>query len=384
MNRAGLAVIALLVGAAGCSRTPVEADSKQAPPRNPLEITLTAELEKQVVVGEVETRPVTGNLVVAARVEADETRKANVGSPVTGRITEAPFNVGDAVHKGQVIARLTSTELTTAQLAFMKADSQRQLAQRAVDRARQLLSAGVIGSAEVQRRGTELAQAGAEKAAARDELAVLGMPEESIQQLEMTRTVNSVAQILASIDGIVMERRATVGQVVAPADTVYVLADLSSVWLVADVPEQAAESLAVGKSVETEVTAFEGQKIFGRLSYVSSLVNPETRTIRVRMELANAQHRFKPAMLATMTLKEGAQMRRVVPTTAVVREGNDDNVMVEIAPKKFVLRRVLLGDEFEGRRLLEDGISPGQKIAIQGAFHLNNERRRQSLQAGGE
>ena len=362
------------------------AASHESPPKeskvNEREVTLTPELAKQVRIGQAPVTPVANEYTVSGRVDADETLQARVGTPIAGRLTELLVREGDPVRKGQVIALLTSNELTNLQFAFLKAHSQATLLERAVDRAQQLLAAGVIGSAELQRRQTELAQASAEMATLRGQLKVLGMQEDAANTLEQTRKVDATSQIVASIDGIVLERRATVGQVVQPADPIFVLADLSNVWLVADVPEQAAGNLTEGLAVEAEVTSLPGQTIRGRLSHVHAILDPQTRTLRVHMDVDNPQRKLKPGMLATMTLREAAATRRVVPITAIVREDNREFVFVQSAADKVVMREVELGDEFENRRVVQKGLQPKDKLVLDGAFHLNNERKRLALQKG--
>ena len=135
-----------------------------------------------------------------------------------------------------------------------------------------------------------------------------------------------------------------------------------------------------GDAVEVEIAAFPGERITGNLSFVSVTVNPDTRTVRVRMDLPNPDRRFKPAMLATVLVKGPPQKRRVVPAGAVVREENRDHVFVQHGPNQFVLRQVTLGGEYEGYRSVISGLAADERIVADGAFHLNNERRRRELQ----
>jgi len=242
-----------------------------------------------------------------------------------------------------------------------------------------LLKADVIGSAELQRREAELAQASAELDVARDQLTLLGMSKKAIEALKETRNINSVSRVVASMDGTVLDRKITIGQIVQPVDTVFEIADLSHLWLVAHVPEQNAGNLSVGQEVEAEVAALPGRTIRGRLSFVSATVNSETRTVRARMDLPNPERKLKPAMLATMVLKYQAEKQQVVPAAAVVREGNSECVFVQRDADTFVLRQVTLDGEFGGSRVLVDGVRPSEKIVVEGAFHLNNERRRRTL-----
>jgi cobalt-zinc-cadmium efflux system membrane fusion protein len=373
-----LASSGLLTGCGKQSTPELQAIAAE-PPGDPMEISVDSSLLARLKMGEVSWAKVGASFAVAGRVEVDDTRITRVGSPVMGRIVTLSVREGQNIRKGQVVATLNSTGLSDAQLELLKALSQQLVAQRAVDRAKVLLDADVIGSAELQRREAELAQATAELAAARDQLSLLGMPEEAIAELQRTRTMNSISRVVASMDGTVMDRKVTLGQVIQPADTVVEIADLSEVWLVADVPEQNAGNLAVGQLVEAQITALPGLVIRGRLSFVSATVNRETRTVMVRMDVPNPNRRLKPAMLATMELKEHTENQQVVPASAVVRDENNEYLFVQRDADTFLLREVKLGGEFGGRRVLIEGIRPGEKIVVEGAFHLNNERRRRNM-----
>lgn len=378
--RFAIAVVAAAVLAA-CG----EAQPPAPPPKAEVDPTLikaTPALMERVRVGSPGTMEVRDALRVSGRVEVDEARVARVGSPVTGRITELEATVGQNVRRGQLLATLTSTELSNAQLGYLKAYSQKMLAERAAQRAQQLFDADVIALAELQRRQSELVQADAEVSAARDQLKVLGMSEAGLIKLAASRTVNSTSHVVSSLEGTVIERKVTTGQVVQPADAMFVVADLSSVWIVADIPEQNAGMMRIGETVEAEVAALPGRRIKGQLSFVAATVNPDTRTVRVRMDLPNPDRELKPAMLATVMVRGKPQQQTIVPAGAVVRQENRDYVFVQTAPDTFQLRQVALGAEYEGNRVLVGGLRDGERIVTDGAFHLNNERNRLALQGG--
>jgi cobalt-zinc-cadmium efflux system membrane fusion protein len=384
--RGGAAAIggAMLLSATACNR-PVSADQEKAtaaPANNPMEIQAGEALMARVKLGEPSWAQVGASVTVAARIEVDQTRVARVGSPVLGRIAEVHFHEGQEVTRGQLLAIVNSTGLSEAELALLKAVSQAQLAQRSVDRAEQLLKAGVIGSAELKRREAELAQANADAGAAREQLRILGMPIETIEMIEATRSIHSLLRITASRDGTILERKIALGQVIQPADTLAEIADLSNLWLVADVPEQSAGNLVAGQSVRAEIEAFPGEPVTGRLSFVSATVNPETRTVRVRMDLANPRRKYKPSMLASMTIQDPTQKKQVIPSSAVVREGNGEYVFVQLSADRFLLRPVNVGEEQGRMRVLLGGVQPGERIVVEGAFHLNNERKRIAVQGG--
>lgn len=374
-RRVGAVLLAL---AAGCGERPPETPAASAP-RDPLAVVAAGELGARLKLGTPAVVELRETLRVPARIEADETRLARVGAPVAGRIVELSAREGDRVRRGQVLAVLNSAELSTAQLALLKAISQRGLAARAVARAQQLYEDDVIGAAELQRRQAELAQAEAEVNAARDQLKVLGMSAAALDRIAATGTIHSVTQIVASISGTIIDRKVTEGQVVQPADGLFLITDLSNVWVVADVPEQIAGAVRVGEAVEVEVAALPGRRAAGRLAYVAPAVSPETRTVRARMDLPNPAGDYKPNMLASMLIKAEPQRRLTVPAAAVVREENRDHVFVRTGPNTYRLQPVQLGAESEGLRVVLAGLREDDTIVVDGAFHLNNERKRREL-----
>lgn len=369
-------LLAAALVAAGCGDKPAE---KPAAPRDPLAITVNAELAGRVRTGSPGFVEVSDTLRVPGRIETDETRLARVGSPVTGRVTELAAREGDTVRRGQALATINSTELSAAQLSLLKALSQRGLAARAAARAQQLVDADVIGTAELQRRQAELSQAEAEVNAARDQLKVLGMGETALDRLAQTRTIHSTTQIVATIAGTIIDRKVTEGQMVQPADGVFLIADLSNLWVIADIPEQIAGGVRKGEAVAVEVAALPGLALSGTLSYVAPTVSQETRTVRVRMEVANAERELKPQMLASMLIKGKPQKRLTVPAGAVVREENRDFVFVRSGENAYRLQAVQLGAEHDGKRVVVSGVRENEIIVVEGSFHLNNERKRREL-----
>lgn len=374
--------IVLLVTAssllAACSRTPVDTP---AAPWDAMFLAATPDLQAAVEVGPIPSLEVREVQRVPGRIGVDETHMARIGAPVAGRITDLKIKVGDLVRRGQVLATLHSTDLSAAQLAFLKARSQHLLAERAAARAHQLLQADVIGAVEAQRREAELAQSLAELNAAHGELRVLGVAQDAIDRLAKTGTITSTAYIVATVAGTVIERKVTEGQVVQPADAVALVADLSRVWVVADIPEQSAGPIKAGETVVVEIPALPDRRIEGELTFVSPTVNPETRTVRARLDLANPERLYKPAMLASVIIKGKRERRLAVPSDAVVRDDNRDFVFVPAAGG-FRLQPVTLGAEYEGYRVIVSGVRAGETVVLRGAFHLNNERKRRELEGG--
>jgi cobalt-zinc-cadmium efflux system membrane fusion protein len=218
--------------------------------------------------------------------------------------------------------------------------------------------------------------------AAQDQLRVLGVSPKSIERLGSTGTIDSVASVMATIKGVVVERKIAAGQVVQPSDVLFAVADLSRVWAVAQVPEQQVGQVKVGQSVTIEVPALSNEKLQGKLIYVGQTVNPETRTVLVRTELDNKGGRLKPSMLASMLIESAPVKRLVVPITAVVRQDDADYVFVQEPDNYFRLTPVKLAAEQNGQRVVLEGLKPGMRIVSEGAFHLNNHRNLAQMENG--
>ena len=378
------ALVGMMVSGLSACKHSAKASGAAAAATDPLKVRVTPELAQYIKTGNPQWQEVTVQQKVAARVETDASRVARIGSPVEGRITQVLVYEGQRVHEGEVLAMLHSNALSDTQFAFVKAFSQARLAEQSAERARQLVQSDVIGKAELQKREAEVLQNATEVASLRAQLHGLGMSESAIQKLESTRKLNSEYPLIASISGTVIERKVTIGQVVQPADLAFQIADLSNLWFVAEIPEEQSGSLAVGKTVIATIPAQPGEAVTGKLTFVSPVVNPETRTVQARMNLPNPNGVFKPDMLASMTFENRPEKGLTVPTTAVVREDNQDNVFVQTAPNEFRLRQVELGAEVADRRVVVSGLDGSDTVVLDGAFHLNNKRRQDQIKGAAE
>ncbi|MFM8575987.1 MAG: efflux RND transporter periplasmic adaptor subunit [Limnohabitans sp.] len=317
---------------------------------------------------------------VPGRIEANERLVTRIGASVTGRVTEVLAEVGDRVRSGQALANVASSELTQAQMAYLRAHSNAGLAERAVDRARQLFQADVIGAAELQRRESELSVARAELRAQGDQLRLLGISLQAIDALRERGTLQPHAAVLATQSGVVIERKISKGQVAQPGDPLFTVADLGNVWVVGALPEQTARVVEVGQRVDIEVPALGGRQLSGKIVYVGDTVSPETRTVPIRTQVDNPGRDLKPQMLATMRIRGETRRQLVVPQEAVIREGDRDHVYVRVADNTFRFVQVELGAAQNDLRPVIKGLSTGDPVVVQGAFHLHNERKRAELQ----
>ena len=375
-----IALLTSLLLISGCKKSQPSGASQTA--QDPNLLMANEALLAQIKISVVSQGDVSDILRVAGQIDFDEQALTRIGASVTGRVTQINAQLGNEVKKGDTLALINSSELSNSQLAYLKARSEKEFHRRTVQRAKTLFEADVISAAELQRRESEYEVASAQTRAAQDQLRVLGVNLKAMEELATTGAIDSVASVMATIKGVVVERKVTTGQVVQPADVLFTVADLSRVWAVAQVPEQQVAQVKVGQSVRIEVPALENEKLIGKLIYVGQTVNPESRTVLVRTELDNTSGRLKPSMLASMLIESSPTKRVVVPITAIVREQDADYVFIEEKPGSFRLKPVRLSSEHNGQRVVLDGLSQGMRIVSDGAFHLNNHRNLKDMEKG--
>lgn len=359
---------------------PAGAEEPNSSVKDPNVIEISEMLARQLKIEPVGHGHIYDTLRLPGRVQLDEQRLVRIGASVTGRITDLHALLGQEVQQGDVLAELNSTELGTAQAAYLTASSQANLRKLAVSRAQRLLAGDVIGAAELQAREGELTEAQVAMQAAADQLRVLGMDEGGIKRLTRNRQINSRLPIIATLSGVIIERRINLGQVVQPSDNLYTIADLSRVWLVAEIPERQAHLIQEGEEAEAEISALPGPPVKGQLIYIADVVNPATRTVTVRMEIPNPQRHIRPNMLAAIVIHTKAARQLVVPNEAVIRQNDKDFVFVQTSLRRFTLRPVKLSQNGGTLRGVVSGLSAGEPIIVKGAFHLNNERLRRELE----
>ncbi len=382
LNTGAIVFISLFI--VGCDDSePLSLPEEQRvsiPNKDIYSIQLKPGMTKHLKIGLPVSLELADKLRVPGRIEPDEETLVRIGANVTGRIVEVNSRLGDEVISGTVLAKISSPEFTEAQLAFLRANSQTTLAERASERATQLLLADVIGSAELQRRESELQVFRAEQSAAKDQLRLLGIGSKALSSLGKLGRILPSVEISSPIEGTVIERKVSVGQVVEPSDQLYSIADLSSVWVVGDVPEQSARGVKINQHVEVYIPALGDVRLIGRIVFVADTVDPETRTVMVRTLVDNEKRNLKPAMLARMYITGVQNKKLVIPEGAVVREDNRDHVFIAQGDDHFLLVPVELGEAVGQVRPVLEGLDKNREIVLDGAFHLNNERKRADLE----
>lgn len=369
LNR--IIIIFLMFFLISCSNN--ESDEK-VEIKNPNEVTAKLETLKQISIEPAKKYAIRRTIDIPGSIEVKQNLLAKIGSPVKGRIVEINVMLGQRVRKGEVLAKINSTELAKMQLEYIKAVQQVELKAKSFERAELLFAEGVLSEAQMLERKTELAAAKAEMQASNDQLQVLGMSLNEIQNLKTESQINSITHIQAKIDGKVIMKNINLGQVVEPTDEVFAVAALDEVWGVAQVPERKISFLKEGDQVFIEVPAYKEKSFEGVITYLGDIVDPETRTITIRTDINNQDQMLKPDMLITMKVA-GSKVEKIgVPNEAIISEDDTPSVFVKTSENTFTLKPVTLGIKDKDNTHIDSGISEGDEVVIKGAFHLNNER----------
>jgi len=373
----------LLLALSGCEGPPPNATGANPPPPS-LDKSLVRLTAEEMKSAGIIIKPVMRSEFRTIRdfpgtVEPNEHALAEITTLVRGRVIDVYADLGREVKGGTLLALLYSSELGMAQSAYLKATAKLNVAERAFRRAESLLKEKVIGVAELQRREGEMLSLRAELREARDRLLILGLTEEDLRNLDCNHTIRSHVPVVAPFDGRVIARNLTKGEVVETTEKLFVVADLSDVWVTAVIPEKdipyiRADQTGAGQSVEVHVAAYPGQAFQGRITYVGDVLDPATRTMRLRLELPNPERKLKPAMYATVRVYSEPEANvLLIPQAAVQRDRDRQFVFVEREPAIFEARDVKLGSS-NGREIkVEDGLLEGESIVTNGAFVLKSE-----------
>ena len=371
----------LMFAMAGCSRQQAATEKSAAPvvPTDSGEIRLPPESPqlKRLRIEEVRTEQVpVEEVVVPGKIEANPTRISRVALPVAGRVKQVMVTIGDAVRQGQPVIALDSPETAAALSAYRQAQAKVTQAKAAqtkaeadLNRIKDLFDNRAVAQKEVIGAETALAQAKSDVAQAEAGL------EETQKKLQIfgLQSDQAVQDILvrAPVSGKVLEISVAAGEyrndTSAPVMTI---ADLSTVFIAADVPEDRIRFIQPGEQVEINLSAYPGETFKGQVKRISDTVDPQTRTIKVRAELQNPAGRLRPEMFGEIRHKQGLRNMPVVPAGAIVQGDQRNIVYRENSPGVFEPIEVTFGRRDGDRVPIVSGIKPGDRIVVDGAMLL--------------
>jgi cobalt-zinc-cadmium efflux system membrane fusion protein len=352
-------------------------------------VRVTAKQLQQIQIRVVEARAFRVQKPAVGQIAFNEDASTPVVAPFSGRVTRLTARTGDQVRRGDPLFEIESPEVVQAQndlisaaQAVEKTKAQLSLARQALERAKDLYEARAGSRRDLEQAQNGYANAEIDQrtsvgnlAAARNRLRVLGRGAAEIARVENERVVNPIIAVVSPIDGTVVARKVGPGQYVRAdnTDPLYLIADLGTMWLRANVSENDIALIRSGQEVEVKVNAFPDRAFKARITSIGAASDPVTHRVVVRSEIANPDGLLKPEMFARYRIDTGVDIETpAVPVDAIVREPEVITCWIEIEPGLFQRRKVQLGIEQDGYLQILEGVQAGEKVAARGAIFLDN------------
>lgn len=306
-------------------------------------------------------QPVHDQLTLAARVQANPTTVVHIYPPISGRVLALKVLPGQEVAKGQVVGMLQSTDLQQARSDYEKAKIEAARADLQLDRAKDLLQHQVMAQKDYDDLNALDQAAHADLTRALATLHILGYKE--------TDTSDLVA-IRSPIQGVVLDVNTASGELQRSLDnatSIATIANISDVWIVADLYPRDVQAVRRGQPVEVRVSGYPDTVFHGVVDNVSDAVDPQTLTLKVRVVLPNPHHRLKPQMYATVAVTNQNRSAILAPATAVIRDGVSTYVYLQTGENKYVRRDVRVGETHNATVEITGGLNEGDRVVSTGA-----------------
>lgn len=346
---------------------------------------LSPEQAENIAVETVQKRLVAGEIKSPGKVGFNSNQVSPVLSQFAGRLTKLSAEVGDNVHAGQVLGTVETPDIIQPQSDFQQALANERTARTSLDHAtrtrerdERLVKIEAIPLREFQQAQVDEKHAGedlerAQQAinASQNRLQALGFGETEVKTLQAGgQILRRQVPLLAPISGTIIERKAGLGQALQPGgDPLFQIANLSNVWINAEVYEDQLSHLRVGVPATIETPSYPNARFTARIDQIGSVVDPDKRTVAVRCLLPNVGGKFKPGMFVSVSLGGVSNLEAItVPATAVVTEGEKRIVFVEAGHGHYNKREITIGDEQDGTVIVKTGLNEGDRVVTKGSL----------------
>jgi membrane fusion protein, heavy metal efflux system len=373
VGRVATAVTAAFLAACGAEKPGKSAaDSAANNPGAPKNVILTAEQRQRIQL--VTVQPVSFRPVVEAtgNIAFNGDRSTQVLSTVSGPATRVVVNPGAVVTKGQPLAYVSSPDFASAVANYRKAQTAFRNAKRIADRDSALFKNDALARGELEQAQADLAAAEADLEAAVQSMRALGVEESQIQAIQQGRAAPIEAIIRAPIAGTVVEKLIADGQLLAAGSTpCFTIADLSTMWVMANVFANDLKDVAVGQPVDI-IADISQAPIAGRVDYIAALADPGTKAVSVRIVAPNKSQMLRRDMFVRVQIKSGHEHRGIlVPVASVLRDDqNLPYVFVSVGTTGFARRRINLGSRVGDKYEITSGLTAGDQVVADGALFL--------------
>ena len=336
--------------------------------------------EKQAAslkIGPVASRDFTLYKTAVGTIDFNEDLLVQVFSQYPGKILKANYNIGDDVKAGDVLFTIDSPDLLQAESTLLATAGVLELQKRVLARMTNLLKAGGSAQKDVDQSTSDQQTAEGNFKAARDAVRIFGKTDAEIDQVVEMRKVDSTLLVPSPISGRIVTRNAAPGFLVQPgvAPPPYTVADLSTMWMLANVIETDAPAYKLGQEVEVRVPAYPNKVFKGHVTALGAMIDPNSHRQLVRSQIDDPEHLLRSGMYASFVIRVGDPVRSLaVPANGVVREGDGTmTVWVTTDNRRFTKRTVKLGQLQDGWNQILEGLQPGETIVTDGAVFLSNK-----------
>jgi cobalt-zinc-cadmium efflux system membrane fusion protein len=310
-------------------------------------------------------------------IDFNENLLVQVFSQYQGKILKAPYNIGDEVKAGDVLFTIDSPDLLQAESTLLASAGVLELQKRVLGRALNLLKAGGSAQKDVDQATSDQQTAEGNFKAAKDAVRIFGKTDTEIEKIVTDRKVDSTLVVPSPIAGRVVARSAAPGFLTQPgaAPAPYTVADLSTMWMLANVIETDAPAYKLGQQVDVTVPAYPDKVFKGHVTALGAMIDPNSHRQLVRSEIDDPEHLLRSGMFASFVIRVGDPVRSLaVPAEGVVREGDGTmSVWATKDSRHFIKRTVKIGLQQDGWTQILTGLSPGETVVTDGAVFLSNK-----------
>lgn len=381
----GIVTWGIVVGMVACDDKSRETSAvKPTPVSSPsgvLQLT-TEELSRmQLEVASVVQGRVFSHREFPATVQANQNEVAEVTTLIRGRVVKVYVDVGQDVKKGTLLAMLHSVDLGLAEGDYLKAKARLEEAERSYVRAKELYDNNAVSLAELHRREAAMKTAQAELREAKNRLELLGVPGEEIGRLDREQTIKADVPLRAPFDGRIIMRNLTRGEVVETDQKLFTVANLTDVWVIGNVPEKDVQFIHKDQKVDVVLAAYPHAIFPGAITYIGDVLDPATRTMRLRVTVPNPDRLLKPEMFAFVRVYTASSEDTLSVPLAAVQDGSFGKmVFVRRGAGLFEARTIKVGNEEGNVVTVLEGVTAGEQVVTKGSFALKSEMERHKIE----
>jgi len=359
-----------------CDRTEQPASSNAATPKVQSAPSVSTDLQSRVDTMVVEYSSVKVALQLAGRIIYGEDRFSKISSPLQGRVVEVRGKLGDHVKAGDILLVIDSPDISAAYSEFVKEASELEYATRAYELAKDLYENKALPQKDLKQAENDLIKARAEFRRAKERLLSLRVPAGELDKPLAEQKITSRFDMKSQLAGTVVERNVTPGQSVNgdPTQVLFTVADLDKLQVAADLYERDLDLVKVGQVAAVTVEAYQGVSFPAVLSAIGDVVDPTTRTIKVRAMVDNETHKLKPEMFARLNIDVGDTTQFIaVPREAVLEVDGKEFVYVAQVGNQYVKRPVKTATASNDQVRILEGLAPGERVVTKGAVLIKGQ-----------